>query len=139
MGLIADEDGLDLNNQQQEVVVSVPIIGAMATAAVSGVLNDKYGRKPVIMASSVVFILGAVVMAIAGNYEELLVGRLIVGLGVGASSMSVPVYVSEAAPAPIRGFLVTCVNVAIPSGQLDRKRVGEGKSGAVRVRLGGVR
>lgn len=128
MVLIADEDALNLNNQQQELVVSVTIIGAMATAAVSGVLNDRYGRKPVIMASSVVFVLGAIVMAVSRNYEELLVGRLIVGLGVGASSMSVPVYVSEAAPAPIRGFLVTCVNVAITSGQFISSLVDGGFS-----------
>lgn len=115
--LIADKDALNLSNSQQELVVSVTIIGAMVTAAVSGLLNDRYGRKPVIVASSLVFVIGAIVMAVSNTYEELLLGRLIVGLGVGASSMSVPVYVSEAAPAPIRGFLVTCVNVAITSGQ----------------------
>ena len=122
--LISDSDELDLSNAQQELVVSVTIIGAMATAAVAGVLGDRYGRKPVIVASSIVFILGANFMAIAPGYDMLVVGRLIVGLGVGASSMSVPIYVSEAAPAPIRGFLVTCVNVAITSGQFISSLVG---------------
>ena len=60
---------------------------------------------------------GAVVMAIAECKEVLLVGRFIVGAGIGFASMSVPMYISESAPPNYRGFLVTCNNVVITFGQ----------------------
>ena len=82
-----------------------------------GWASDRYGRRPVILFSSVTFIAGAVMLTIAKNYYMLLGGRFVLGLGVGLASMSMPVYVSEASEPSMRGFLVTCINVAITFGQ----------------------
>ena len=73
----------NLNTVWQELIVSVTI-GAAAVASLAGVfLNDRLGRRPVIIIASSVFTVGAVVLAVAPSKEVLLIGRAIVGLGVG--------------------------------------------------------
>ena len=93
MVLIADD--LDLSETMQEVVVSATIGGAFIGAGLAGVLADKFGRRWAIAASSLVFVVGALVMALAPVTAVLIVGRLIVGLGVGVASTVVPVYIAE--------------------------------------------
>jgi MFS transporter, SP family, solute carrier family 2 (myo-inositol transporter), member 13 len=56
-------------------------------------------------------------MASAPNFFVLVIGRFIVGLGVGSASMNMPIIISEMAEPSIRGLLVTCINVAITGGQ----------------------
>lgn len=89
----------------------------MISSIISGPLSDSFGRRPIILGSSVVFVVGALVMAIAQDYTVFVVGRFIVGLGVGSASCSMPVFVSEAAAPKLRGTLVTCVNLALTFGQ----------------------
>ena len=60
-----------------------------------GTFNEFFGRKPTILIASVIFTAGAIVMGIANSKEILLLGRLIVGAGIGLASMSVPMYISE--------------------------------------------
>lgn len=57
------------------------VLGALLSSIVSGRLSDHYGRRPVVLASSAVFAMGAVLMAAATSYEILIVGRFVVGLG----------------------------------------------------------
>ncbi|KAM7295286.1 proton myo-inositol cotransporter [Ixodes scapularis] len=106
-----------LNYLWQELVVSITIAGAWAFAIVAGVATDVFGRKPVILAASLVFTIGAVLMGVAFNKGMLLGGRLIVGAGIGLASMTVPVYIAEVAPADMRGFLVSINQVFITGGQ----------------------
>lgn len=115
--LVMIADDFDLNAWEQELVVSVTVGGAMIAACAAGPLCDNFGRKPVVLASSIVFILGSVCMAMSPSFAILLAGRLIVGLGVGSASMSMPVLVSEMSSPDIRGTLVTFINVAITGGQ----------------------
>ena len=56
-------------------------------------------------------------MGVAESREILLVGRLIVGAGIGLASMSVPMYISEASPPHLRGLLVSCNVLVITFGQ----------------------
>jgi len=97
--------------------VSVTIATAIIGAAVGGFVNDYYGRRPAILAADAVFAAGAVVMAVAPNPGVLILGRVLVGLGVGAASVSVPLYISEASPAKIRGALVSTNGFMITGGQ----------------------
>ena len=66
-------------------------MGALVSAAISGLLIDRYGRKKVILGSAFAFGLGSLLMAVAPNLSLLMVGRFFVGLGVGSGSMTVPV------------------------------------------------
>ena len=72
----------------------------------AGPLADKIGRKAVIMVADFLFTVGAIVMAISPTIPILMVGRIIVGLGVGIASMIVPVYLAEVSPKQLRGTVV---------------------------------
>lgn len=73
----------NLSSVWQELIVSVTVGAAAVFALVGGVLNDRLGRRPVIMTASIVFTVGAVCMGIAGDKYLLLGGRIIVGAGIG--------------------------------------------------------
>lgn len=102
---------------EQELVVGLAVAGALVAALSSGYLTDKFGRRPIIISSCVIFSVGAILLSVAQDVPTLFIGRFIVGLGVGIASGIFPVYVSECAPAAMRGTLVTTVNVAITFGQ----------------------
>lgn len=112
------KDYFNLSTIYQEAIVSATIGAAALFALIAGSLSDYFGRKIVIMMASFVFTGGAVMMAVAGNKEILLIGRLIVGAGIGFASMSVPVYVAETAPSHIRGALVSLNQLFITIGIL---------------------
>ncbi|KAK7482777.1 hypothetical protein BaRGS_00025943, partial [Batillaria attramentaria] len=108
----------ELNTIWQESIVSATIAAAALFALIAGVTCDAIGRKKTIMIASFVFAVGAVVMGVAPDKEVLLVGRIVVGIGIGFASMTVPVYVAESAPADIRGKLVTLNQLFITIGIL---------------------
>ncbi|KAK3272285.1 hypothetical protein CYMTET_19412 [Cymbomonas tetramitiformis] len=110
--------GFDLNDQQQEMIVSATTAGAIVGAIISGPGNVRLGRRPMIIFSSLVFTVGSVSMAVAGDYDTLIMGRAVVGLAVGIASHTVPMYIAEAAPASMRGTLVTLNNIFIVLGQV---------------------
>lgn len=103
---------------QQELVVSVCIAGAFISAVISGWASDRFGRSRVVLCSSVSFVAGSALLAVADSVAALYCGRFVVGLGVGSASMVVPLLLAECAPAESRGSVVTCVNVAITLGQV---------------------
>ena len=67
----------------QELVVSVTIGTAIVGSFLGGFLNQRFGRKPMLITSAMVFTVGAAVMGIAHSKEVLLMGRLTVGFGIG--------------------------------------------------------
>ena len=67
------------------------------------------------MLADVLFTIGAILMATAKSIPLLILGRLIVGLGVGATSLVVPVYLSEVSPVEVRGTVVA-VDVMVITG-----------------------
>ena len=99
------------------------LIGAMVGALSSGKLADLIGRRDVIMATAALFTLGAFVSAIAPSVHVLLLGRLIVGVAVGAMSVAAPLYIAEIAPPAKRGVLVCFFQLAGgDSPRISRKR-----------------
>ncbi len=87
--------------------------GGMAVGAlVAGMAGDKYGRKFTYMYNLALFTVGALIAALAPNFEMLLIGRLIVGLGLGGELNTGLTLVSELMPTKFRGAAVATVNVA---------------------------
>ena len=81
--MILVDEAFDLSHLWHELIVSVTVGAAAVAAIIGGVLADAFGRKPVLIISSVIFTAGAVLMAAAPVKEVLLVGRVVVGLGIG--------------------------------------------------------
>jgi SP family myo-inositol transporter-like MFS transporter 13 len=70
-----------------------------------------------VLIADVLFLLGALVMVIAHAPWVIILGRLLVGFGVGMASMTSPLYISEMSPARIRGALVSTNGLLITGGQ----------------------
>ncbi|XP_065147264.1 solute carrier family 2 member 13b isoform X1 [Paramisgurnus dabryanus] len=108
---------MNLSSLWQELLVSVTVGAAALSALAGGYLNGVFGRRICILLASFIFSAGGVILSAAPNKEVLLFGRLIVGLGLGIASMTVPVYIAEVSPPQLRGQLVTINTLFITGGQ----------------------
>jgi MFS transporter, SP family, galactose:H+ symporter len=102
----------------EEVLVSAALVGAVCGSTLSGRFTDVLGRKRAILITAAIFTVGSLLCAIAGSLPLLIVGRLAVGIAIGVASYTAPLYISEMAPANLRGALVTLNQLAITSGIL---------------------
>ena len=127
-----------LSTFEQELIVSIVLVGAIVGALSGGRLSDRFGRRATLLATSIVFIAGAIVCAAAPSIPALVIGRVIVGLGIGLACTTVPVYISEVAPPEARGWQVSLFQLAITIGILGAYLVdfAYAKTGAWRWMLG---
>ncbi|NME70644.1 sugar porter family MFS transporter [Flammeovirga aprica] len=86
---------------------SMIILGAFVGNLSAGTISDKFGRKPSLMLTSILFSVGALGTAMATNIFLFIFCKLIAGLGVGIAILVAPMYISEIAPPKQRGWLVT--------------------------------
>lgn len=89
------------------------LIGCAVGALFAGVLADKLGRKTLLIVASILFIVSAWGSGVAASSLEFVIYRILGGLAVGAASVMAPAYISEIAPARIRGRLTTIQQIAI--------------------------
>jgi len=97
---------------------SSAIFGCIFGAMAAGWLSDKFGRKQVLLGTAVLFAVSAIGAAMPENLTQFTIFRFIGGLGIGAASMVSPLYITELAPARIRGRLVSYYQLAIVIGIL---------------------
>jgi sugar porter (SP) family MFS transporter len=116
--LLFIRDDLDLSSFEQSSVVSVLLLGAVAGALASGPVSDRIGRRAILGLLGVIFTIGIAITAVADAYGTLIVGRVIMGVGVGGVSATVPTYLGEIAPAHIRGRILTLNQLLIVIGLL---------------------
>lgn len=98
--------------------VSSALVGCIAGVSFAGELSDRVGRKKALIASGFLFSLSALGCAISASHTQLIVFRLLGGVGVGVASMLSPLYISEVSPANIRGRMVALYQLAIATGIL---------------------
>ncbi|XP_061780741.1 proton myo-inositol cotransporter-like isoform X3 [Nerophis lumbriciformis] len=110
---------MNLNTLWQELVVSSTVGAAAVSSLSGGYLNGLLGRRKCTLVASFIFTIGGFIMTFAPNKEVLLVGRIIIGLGIGVGSMTLPVYIAEVSPPHMRGQLVTVITVLITAGQFS--------------------
>ena len=94
------------------------LIGCAVGAALAGMLSDRFGRKKVLMFSAILFLVSALGTALPRSFTEFIIYRIIGGFGVGAASITSPMYIAEISPARIRGRMVSINQFAIISGML---------------------
>ncbi|MTI33384.1 sugar porter family MFS transporter, partial [Xanthovirga aplysinae] len=86
---------------------SAIILGGLFGNFIVGFLIDKIGRKPALLLTSILFMVGAAGTALSPNIVLFIVSKLIAGLGVGVAILVAPMYIAEIAPPKHRGWLVT--------------------------------
>ncbi|MFS0750499.1 sugar porter family MFS transporter [Oceanobacillus sp. 1P07AA] len=101
-------------------ITSSLMLGAIFGGALSGQISDRIGRRKMILIASIIFALGSIMAGISPHNGILfmIVSRVILGLAVGAASALVPAYMSEMAPARLRGRLSGINQTMIVSGML---------------------
>ncbi|PAN22231.1 hypothetical protein PAHAL_4G004800 [Panicum hallii] len=104
---IKREFHLETQPALEGLVVATSLIGATIITTFSGPVSDAVGRRPMLIASSLLYFAGGLIMLWSPNVLVLLLARLVDGFGVGLAVTLVPVYISETAPPEIRGLLNT--------------------------------
>lgn len=108
----------DLDNGGLGLTVAIATVGTILGALIGGRLADRYGRKNLLFAIGILYVMGSVGTALAPTHAFLMAFRFLGGVGVGLSSVCAPIYTAEIAPARIRGRLVGLVQFNIVLGIL---------------------
>jgi SP family sugar:H+ symporter-like MFS transporter len=92
------------------------LIGCFIGAFLAGRLADQFGRRNVMMLAAVLFLVGALLQGFAASQMIFVIARVMGGMAVGAASVLSPAYISEVAPAGIRGRMTTVQQIMIITG-----------------------
>ena len=98
--------------------VASALIGTVLGSLLAGMPAEKYGRKKVLQAIGLIYLMTSLVTALTSTWELFVFFRFLGGIGVGASSVVGPMYISEISPAHNRGRLVALFQFNIVSGIL---------------------
>ena len=121
MGIIAAalifvRESFSLTTRMEEVVVSVVLVGAMAGAIAGGSIADRIGRRTTLFWGGGIFLAGSLLAPMSPNALTLIVARMLLGVAIGFTSVTAPVYVSELAPPRSRGTLIGLYQFALTLG-----------------------
>nr|AJP61935.1 myo-inositol/H symporter 1 [Angomonas desouzai] len=101
-----DHFGFSEHSVMYALIVAIALIGAFVGAFAAGFISARFGRRPCIAVADVLFIVGSVLMAAPPNTAVILVSRVIVGLAIGISSSTIPVYLAEVTSPKHRGAAI---------------------------------
>ncbi len=114
--LLYVRSAFSLSAQMEGIVVSSVLVGSMLGAIVGGALADRYGRRTVLLSGAVIFIAGSLVAYFAPTVALLILARFFLGLAIGFTSVTAPVYVSELSPPQSRGMRIGLFQFALTLG-----------------------
>ncbi|HRH50656.1 MAG TPA: sugar porter family MFS transporter [Panacibacter sp.] len=95
-----------LNTFEHGLTISIALIGTIFGALFGSIPSDKFGRKQTLFFVAILYLVASLGTALSQNWYLFLLFRFLGGLGVGASSVTAPVYISEISPPKTRGSLV---------------------------------
>ena len=107
----------------QGVAMTTALIGCLAGAMVAGGAADRYGRKPLLMLSALLFTVSAIGTGLFNDFTLFNIARFIGGVGIGVASALAPMYIAEVSPAEIRGRMVSLNQMTIVLGILGAQIV----------------
>jgi sugar porter (SP) family MFS transporter len=107
-----------LDSWTHGLAIATALYGTVVGAALGGIPADRFGRKPTLLWIGISFFVSSIGAAIASNVEYFMLFRFLGGLGIGASSVVAPIYISEIAPAKHRGKLVISFQLNVVLGIL---------------------
>ena len=102
----------------QGVAMTTALVGCLFGAMVAGAAADKYGRKPLLTVSAILFTVSAVGTGLFNDFTMFNIARFIGGMGIGVASALAPMYIAEVSPAEIRGRMVSLNQMTIVLGIL---------------------
>ncbi|WP_316814294.1 sugar porter family MFS transporter [Pedobacter heparinus] len=108
----------DLSPAMMGWIASCALVGCVTGALFAGYLSDRFGRKKILILSAILFAVSSAGTAMPQDLSWFVVFRIIGGLGIGIASMISPMYITECAPAAIRGRLVSINQFGIVTGIL---------------------
>ena len=115
--------GISDSPLMQGIAMTTALIGCLAGAMVAGAAADRYGRKPLLMVSAILFTLSAVGTGLFNDFTLFNVARFVGGIGIGVASALAPMYIAEVSPADIRGRMVSLNQMTIVLGILSAQVV----------------
>ena len=115
--------GISDSPVMQGVAMTTALIGCLVGAMVAGAAADRYGRKPLLMVSAVLFTVSAIATGLFNDFILFNIARFIGGVGIGVASALAPMYIAEVSPANIRGRMVSLNQMTIVLGILSAQVV----------------
>ena len=110
--------GISDSPVMQGIAMTTALVGCLAGAMVAGAAADRYGRKPLLMLSAVLFTVSAIATGLFNDFTMFNIARFIGGVGIGVASALAPMYIAEVSPAEIRGRMVSLNQMTIVLGIL---------------------
>ena len=110
--------GIEANPAMQGWAMSSALLGCLVGALISGILSDRYGRKKMLIISSILFIASAVGTGATSDFTMFILYRILGGFAIGIASNLSPMYIAEIAPAKLRGRFVSLNQLTIVIGIL---------------------
>ncbi len=111
--------GIDGNPIMQGVAMTTALVGCLIGAMVAGGMADRYGRKPLLTLSAILFTVSALATGWYDDFTMFNIARFIGGMGIGIASALAPMYIAEVSPAEIRGRMVSLNQMTIVLGILS--------------------
>jgi len=102
----------------QGLAMSVALLGCLIGAMITGMIAARYGRKPLLLVSALIFLTSAYATGASSTFNVFLIARFFGGIGIGIASGLSPMYIAEVAPSSVRGKLVSLNQLTIVLGIL---------------------
>ncbi|KAH7395961.1 general substrate transporter [Cadophora sp. MPI-SDFR-AT-0126] len=132
---------IPMNEAEFAALSSMFVLGGFIGAITSGPIAGSYGRLLAMRLTSGFFVLGSCLTTLAGTVPIMSIGRFLAGIGAGASTVIVPIYISEVAPPKERGLFGSMTQVTINIGILITQTLGyyfsKGSSWRIILAVGG--
>ena len=110
--------GISDSPVMQGVAMTTALVGCLVGAMVAGALADRYGRKPLLTLSAVLFTVSAIGTGLFNDFTLFNIARFVGGVGIGVASALSPMYIAEVSPTEIRGRMVSLNQMTIVLGIL---------------------
>ena len=102
----------------QGVAMTTALVGCLVGAMVAGAAADRWGRKPLLTTSAVLFTVSAIGTGLFNDFTLFNIALFVGGVGIGVASALAPMYIAEVSPAQIRGRMVSLNQMTIVLGIL---------------------
>ncbi|KAK9994020.1 hypothetical protein SO802_023723 [Lithocarpus litseifolius] len=114
----------DLSSVQIGLITSGSLYGALIGSVLAFNVADFLGRRRELLAAALLYLVGALITALAPDFPIMVIGRFVFGIGIGLAMHAAPMYIAETAPSKIRGRLISLKEFFIVLGMVGGYGIG---------------